>query len=147
MKYCNNILDYKLILQNNTSFIQACKSNNYEFCKFLVENHNDKDFINHRDNDGNTGFMYACENENSKLVNLLLNYVEDIKNVNNDGNNALQFTFKYKLDLNIEILKIVKLLLPHIKDINYRNNTENTVFHIACISSNYEVVEYLLTRN
>lgn len=119
--------------------ISACKMNDFEKVKMLLEN--DNIIINFRDNNNNTSLIIAVTENNYNIVDILLTRGANVNVVNNDGNTALI----------IAVIKnnnnIVKLLLSKNANINAKMINEDSPVMVASFYGFTDILELLLLCN
>lgn len=120
--------------------------------KYLVETalSNGLSLNTYKDDGGNSQLMIALEkNVPYKFIKMIIiNGGADVLTSNNYGDSTLIYYFKYRIQKKKSIdINIVKLLRENDKKnslINRHNRGKDTALSLACLSLNYEVVEYLI---
>jgi len=131
----------------NYSLIFACKKNDIEKVKFLINHANKNNYIlniNEKDNDGNYPLLLATLKNNNKMVKLLIEYgtnkkiLLDVNEKNNDGLSPLIYACINGNE------NIVKLLIENGADINIEDNQGYTPFTVACIKEDKNLITCLI---
>ena len=145
----------------------ACKKNNVDLVKYLVDNGADinrLECLNFR-----TPLCIACENNNVDLVKYLVEHGADINKADglgtplsiacSRGNLAIvEYLVEHGADINKAAefetplseacsrgnLAIVEYLVEHGANVDQKDNLGQAPLHIACENSNKDLVEYLV---
>ena len=138
-------------IKNNdgyTVLYLACRENNDDIVKLLIESNADVD-ISH-DIDGDTPLIIACSEGYFKIVEYLLQailssssilsskYKASINHLNKNGWTPLIYACYYGH------YNVVKLLIDYHVDINMKSHYGNTALYRSCNAGRYEVIELLL---
>ena len=122
----------------NTALIFACKNDNYDIVKLLVDKGAD---INVQNNNGISPLLAACYNINDKnaanIAKLLITKGADVNSVDKDQATPLTVILEqetYGLYGNI-----VKMLLKNEADVNYKTYSGFTPLMLACASETYSL--------
>ena len=155
-----NLKIVKLLVKNNIkidkkiiySITQACKENNYEIVKFLIDICNKKDIkikkiISHYDL-----LEIAYENDNLKIMEILLQNEIEIKNKHfewickNNKLEMLKLVFKYGRNLNFKDAAKIAVqnrfdnMIDYLQSINLITKSENNLL-MACKNGDFNKVK------
>ena len=112
------------MLRKSSQFINACKNNNLEKIKKIVNDMNDINKLTCKDNV--TGLMIAYSWGDSDICKYLLENNANVNAVDNKGNNCLFYTCEHSL-------KIIKDLIKYGINLNHQNNEGQTCLHYLFI--------------
>jgi ankyrin repeat protein len=132
---CGTTPYYSLDKGDETPLIIACKKNNKDIARVLLENGAENRSNIHND----IPLHFACKQGNIELVRMLIQkgaYFDHINHKNNNGKTPLYFCY-YNPDM-------VQLLLANGADINMKDNDGKTILHICCRSLRLENVKFIL---
>ena len=122
----------------NTALIFACKNDNYDIVKLLVDKGAD---INVQNNNGISPLLAACYNINDKnaadIAKLLITKGADVNSVDKDQ--ATPLTVILEQETSGLYGNIVKMLLKNEADVNYKTYSGFTPLMLACASETYSL--------
>ncbi|XP_052079021.1 uncharacterized protein LOC127717166 [Mytilus californianus] len=121
--------------KNDTLLMKACKDNDIQLTKLLLENSPNLDI---RNNEGETALCISCELDRFDIAELFVNCGANVNICNNEGLSPLYFAC-------IQIkLNTVRLLLRNQADANVCLSRFKSLLIICCESRAYEIVDLLL---
>ena len=126
------------INKGDTLLIKACKSNQFEIIRFLLNN-GPEEYINYQNKNGETPLFIACKNNRVDIVSFLLgNGAQESINILCNGETPLLIAS------NIENIEMVRILLNYRANIHYENGGGKDVFLNSCRIGNMEIIIELL---
>ena len=93
--------------------------------------------INYKNKNGHTPLILACYSGNIEVIEVLVEHVEDLNALSNEGTALMAATFKGNLEVS-------KLLLDHGADVNATDLNGNTALHFAVRFTNVDIVKLLM---
>lgn len=93
--------------------------------------------INYKNKNGHTPLILACYSGNMEVIEVLVDQVDDLDALSNEGTALMAATFKGNIEIS-------KLLLEHGADVNATDLNGNTALHFAVRFTNPEIIKLLM---